>query len=394
MGNQVTDRCALLVTSDFPPGSTGGIARYYYDLCRAAGKTIAVVTPGTHSVEFDAQQEFDIFRRNVPTSPSKLLRVVQVFVLVWLAVRTAQRRGYAALIFGHWYLAMAAPLVRAFTRLRCGTVLHGGELLPYQGIPLLVRLFTACLRCSTLIICNSNYTRAEYLSMDADSPPTVVITPGVDSARFGSRNGHVVRARYGLAGKQVLLTVGNLVPRKGHDIVITALGKLIRRGCDVQYLIVGCGPEEARLRDLAVTLGVGERVTFAGRVKEEELPDYYDACDVFVMLSRSSSQGRQAIEGFGIVYLEANCCGKPVIGVRSGGVSEAVDHGQTGFLVEPDDTLDHAIDAISALLSDKALAQQLGEMGQARVMAEFSLQARGQQLVECVGRLTDTSNCG
>ena len=289
---------------------------------------MAVVTPGTCYLEFDAQQEFDIFRRNVPTSPWKLLRLVQVFVLVWLAVRIAQRRSYAALIFGHWYLAMAAPLVRAFTQLKCGTVLHGGELLPYQSMPLLVRLFTACLRCSTLIICNSNYTKAEYMSMDPDSPPTVVINPGVDSARFGSRDGQVVRARYGLVGKQVLLTVGNLVQRKGHDIVITALSALIRRGCDVQYLIVGCGPEEARLRDLAVTLGVGERVTFAGRV-EEELPDYYDACDIFVMLSRSVNQGRQAIEGFGIVYLEANCCGKPVIGVRSGGVVEAVDHGQT-----------------------------------------------------------------
>lgn len=390
----MTNRCALLVTSDFPPGSTGGIARYYYDLCRAAGKRIAVVTPGTGYLEFDAQQAFDIFRRNVPTSPNKLHRVVQVFVLVWLAVRTAQRRGYAALIFGHWYLAIAAPLVRAFTRLKCGTVLHGGELLPYQNMPLLVRLFTACLRCSALIICNSNYTRAEYMSMDADSPPTVVITPGVDSARFATRDGQVVRARYGFAGKQVLLTVGNLVQRKGHDIVITALSALISRGCDVHYLIVGCGPEEARLRDLAVALGVGERVTFAGRVKEEELPDYYDACDIFVMLSRSVNQGRQAIEGFGIVYLEANCCGKPVIGVRSGGVIEAVDHGQTGFLVEPEDTLNQAIDAISALLSDKAHAQQLGEMGKARVIAEFSLQAKGQQLADCVGRLTDGPNCG
>jgi phosphatidyl-myo-inositol dimannoside synthase len=390
----VTNRRALLVTSDFPPGSTGGIARYYYDLCRGAGKRVGVITPGTCYAEFDAQQEFDIFRTNVTTSPKKVLRLVQVFVLVWLAVRTARRRGYATLIFGHWYLATAAPLVRAFTRLKCVTVLHGGELLPYQSMPLLVRLVTACLRCSTLIICNSNYTKTEYTSLDATAPSTVVITPGVDSARFAGRDGRVVRARYGLGGSRVLLTVGNLVPRKGHDVVISALSALIGRGCDVQYLIVGCGPEEARLRDLAVTLGVGERVTFAGRVREEELPDYYDACDVFVMLSRRANHGRQAIEGFGIVYLEANCCGKPVIGVRSGGVMEAVDHGRTGLLVEPEDTLNQAIDAMSSLLSDKARAQQLGEAGETRVRAEFSLQAKGQQLVDCIDRFTDGSNRG
>jgi phosphatidyl-myo-inositol dimannoside synthase len=265
---------------------------------------------------------------------------------------------------------------------------------PYQGRPLLVRLVTACLRSSALVICNSRYTEAEYTSIDAHSPPTVVITPGVEYARFANRDGKKVRARYGFTGKQVLLTVGNLVPRKGHDIVITALSVLLGRGWDIQYLIAGCGVEESRLRCLAASLGVAESVTFAGRVREEDLSDYYDACDIFVMLSRSADRGRQAIEGFGIVYLEANCCGKPVIGVRSGGVAEAIDHCRTGLLIQPEDTLNQAIEAISALLKDKARARQLGEAGQTRARSEFGFQAKGRQLLDCIDRLTDAPNRG
>jgi phosphatidylinositol alpha-1,6-mannosyltransferase len=125
---------------------------------------------------------------------------------------------------------------------------------------------------------------------------------------------------------------------------------------DVTYLIVGSGPQ-AGLDHLACELGVRDHVIFTGLVPDEDLPAIYALCDVFAMPSRQNLV-EHSVEGFGLVFLEANACGKPVIGGRSGGISDAVVDGVTGFLVNPQDPQEIA-NVLKILLTNRELARRL-----------------------------------
>ena len=159
-------------------------------------------------------------------------------------------------------------------------------------------------------------------------------------------------------GKRVLLTVGRVVPRKGMDTIIRALPSLIETFPDLHYLLVGRGEYRATLEALAAELGVSDHVTFVGSVADGELVEHYRLCDLFVMPNRELPN--HDTEGFGLVFLEANACGKPVIGGRAGGVVEAVRDGENGLLVNGDDVADVSR-AIASVLGDEALADRLSD---------------------------------
>ncbi len=177
---------------------------------------------------------------------------------------------------------------------------------------------------------------------------------------------------------RVILTVGNLVPRKGHDVVIRALPRLLSFGLKATYLIVGDGPHRTALEKLAQEAGVRSRVIFAGRLAFEDLPHVYALSDVFVMPCRQQLELHD-VEGFGLVFLEANACGKPVVGGRSGGVGDAIVDGVTGLFVDPDDPEDVA-NAIRRILTDAEFAKRLGQQGRLRTVNEFSWTRVGDRL--------------
>ncbi|MBM4259532.1 MAG: glycosyltransferase family 4 protein, partial [Deltaproteobacteria bacterium] len=157
-----------------------------------------------------------------------------------------------------------------------------------------------------------------------------------------------LRHRYGLsADAKVIFSVGRLAAGeryKGFDRIITALPEIARHHPTVHYLIAGRGDDQPRLEQLANTAGVRTRVTFAGFVPTVELCAHYQLCDVFAMPSTG--------EGFGIVFLEAMACGKPVLAGDQDGSTEPLMDGQLGALVDPTD-----VPAISITLSD-LLAQR------------------------------------
>jgi phosphatidylinositol alpha-1,6-mannosyltransferase len=172
---------------------------------------------------------------------------------------------------------------------------------------------------------------------------------------------------------RVIVTVGNLVSRKGHDMVIRALPRLAQTIPDITYLVVGNGPHRQQLEELACSIGVRDHVVFAGVVPDRDLPDVYALSDVFAMPSRAHLDTCD-VEGFGLVFLEANACGKPVVAGRSGGIPEAVEDGVTGLLVNPTDAEDIAR-AIGKLLTDTDLARRMGHQGRVRVVTRFTWEA-------------------
>ena len=242
----------------------------------------------------------------------------------------------------------------------------------------------------------SNYTASFVQRAGVDPEKIETIYPGYDSSRFRPLEPSLSLRRQLLKKRhqdRVILTVGNLVDRKGHDTTIRALAKLLPSIPDVTYLIVGDGPYRASLEALTSELNVQEHVIFAGRQADTDLAELYAICDLFVMPSREQLAAKD-VEGFGIVYLEAAACAKPVIGGRSGGVPEAVVDGVTGLLVDPLD-VEELCDAMRRLLTDHSLASRLGQQGRLRATSQFTWKQaadRVQATVEFAYRETRKRN--
>lgn len=212
---------------------------------------------------------------------------------------------------------------------------------------------------ANVITAPSAFTRGNIIKYSGTRTPVKVIHNAVNFERFQKPvDVSLIRNRY--PGKKLLLTVGGLKPRKGHDIVIRALGTLKNKRDDFQYLIVGAGKMRVYLEKLARQEGVGERVVFCGEIDGDELIRYFQACDLYV---HTPLLINWQFEGFGIVYLEASACAKPIVAADSGGVRDAVLDGQTGLVV-PEGDVSATASAIERVLDDRELAERLGRQGQ------------------------------
>ena len=183
----------------------------------------------------------------------------------------------------------------------------------------------------------------------------------------------------------LLLSVSTLVRGnefKGIDTVIRALPKILEAQPALQYAVVGEGEIRTSLQSLAMETGVARNVTFLGEIPDDELAALYRACDVFVLPSRGQEErGEVGGEGFGRVYVEAALAAKPVVGSLSGGASEAVLPGRTGFLVNPA-SKDDVADAVLTILADPQLTAAMGSAGRQWALDTFSEQALSGSLQE------------
>jgi phosphatidylinositol alpha-1,6-mannosyltransferase len=362
---------ALLITNDFPP-MAGGEAVWYAQMCgtRPPERIIVLAPHVPGDREFDARQPYRIIRAWAPTSPHPLARLVQIIVLFACGLGIARRKECGDIHIGHLYLGVIGLALNRWLHLPYVVYLHGGEMAPYMRFRP-IRAVTRRVICGArLVVVNSPFTRRLYETLGMSHPRVEIVLLSPATERFRPDvDPHAARVKYGLDGRRVILTVGRLVERKGHDVVIRALGQVRQSVGPVRYVIAGSGPEEQRLRVLARDLGCQDSVQFVGPVSPEELPLLYASCDVFVMPSRALGPAqRDGVEGFGIVFLEAGACAKPVIGGRSGGIADAVVDGVTGILVDPSD-VDEVARTVSRLLLDKEEAGRLGACGRDRAQA-------------------------
>jgi D-inositol-3-phosphate glycosyltransferase len=216
-----------------------------------------------------------------------------------------------------------------------------------------------------------------------------VIPPGVDHRLFFPRPRDEASARIHLSGARLLLFVGRLQVHKGPEVAVRTLAEVIARDpegtLDVVLAIVGGpsgsshGAEVARIMDLASTLGVGERVVLFPPQPQGRLADFYAAAEVVLVPSRS--------ESFGLVALEAQACGTPVIAASVGGLRYVVADGATGFLVDGHDPGDHA-DRVLHLLHDRRAAGRMGRAGVAHSL-RFSWDSTAGEILGVYRELFD-----
>lgn len=227
------------------------------------------------------------------------------------------------------------------------------------------------------VVAANGFARASLIRIGVPESKIFTITPGVDTSRFLSRAAHpALVSKFGLSGKVVLVSVSRLVERKGHSHVLKALAKVRDIVPAFHYLIVGDGPEREKINNLIARLKLERHVSMVGKVVDKELIDFYNLCDLFVLANRDIEGD---LEGFGMVFLEANACGKAVLGGRTGGTSEAVIENSTGLLVDPEN-IDEIASALKTLISQPDLRKRLGANGLQRARAEFSWPKRAEQL--------------
>jgi D-inositol-3-phosphate glycosyltransferase len=215
----------------------------------------------------------------------------------------------------------------------------------------------------------------------ADPGCVRLVPPGVDHLLFVPGDRASARERLHLSGLRLALYVGRLQPHKGPDVAVRTLAEAVARdrddAGDLVLAIVGGGSgpdkgaEMARLLELATALGVSERVMLFPPQPQRKLVDFYTAADVVLVPSRS--------ESFGLVALEAQACGTPVVAADVGGLPYVVQHGRSGFLVEGHDPGDHA-ERLLQILRDPGMQSAFGHEA-ARHALRFTWDATTDQMV-------------
>lgn len=202
-------------------------------------------------------------------------------------------------------------------------------------------------------------------------PPAIgAFDLGTDPEFFNpARDTRRLRARWGIGDAPLLLTVARLIPHKGQDVVLKALAVLRGEFPDLRYAIVGVGPDEGRLRDLAAELGIADRTIFAGALSDDEIAEAYATSTIYVGLSRVDKI--IFAEGFGISFLEAAASGLASVAGDSGGVRSAVRDGVTGIIVPPED-VPEVSRAIKDLLHNVDTRRKMGTAARALVEAQYN----------------------
>lgn len=370
----------LIFTVNYRP-HVNGIANYSYEIAKnltQLGERVIVLAPYYKgSIKFDRKQKFNTFR--VPHILF-LRESVSLFYILYIIYKFGIDKIFNIVWFPYGVISY---FISHLIKIPYFVAVFGREILPAPKsikkriLRKLKRLMIKTFDKAEKIFPVSNYTKGKLIDLGIPSVKIKVVPSGVNPESFfpqGKPNR--VIGKYNLKNKKIILTVGRLVGRKGQDMVIKSLPKVLEEVPDVAYLIVGSGIEEKdlfegeRIKRLVKDLNLEEKVIFTGFVCDEDLPQYYNSCDVFVMPSREITE-KGDVEGFGIVYLEANACAKPVIGGKSGGIEDAIIDGETGLLVDPLNVKEIAR-VIVKLLTNKELADEMGKKGRERVEKELN----------------------
>lgn len=377
-------RSIILATLDYPP-QTGGVATYLANLVTCFPKgSMHVLAPETKdraAHEADMKSETPIYRRDLL---AKWIR--PRWLGAWYWTRWLVKKENPDLLIVSHLLPMG-QIARGLKKKRgipYAVIVHGMDVaLALQAGGGKRKKAKEVLGDADIVVANSAYTAGLAESAGAPKDKIMVVRPSPSFPSYLTLTPERIaetREKYGLDPNFTLLSLGRLVERKGFAEAIEAIAILKEKNRVARLIIAGDGPERAKLQKLVDAKAVADRVGFTGKVPDEDVPALMGACDAFVMAPKSIGAD---VEGFGIVYLEANLMGKPVIGSRAGGVPEAVKDGQTGILVEPGDAKAIAA-AIERLMDDPTYASMLGENGRRRVKEEFEWKHQCSPFVQAV----------
>lgn len=371
----------VLVSDDFYP-NIGGISNYLWNLCTEVHtkKNLFVTVVTSVRSENGENSTFPIIRFSKKFNSKNLFLKVFNYISIFfqcLKIFYKQRKTLSCIVCGHigtypeiLYLCsriFKVPFISIIYAMEIKKTGHG-----FRKFITNIRLFFGIKR-ADYVITISNYTRNLILNV-FPSAKVIIIPPGInleavvkDEIIEKEKNNFI--NKYDLKNKRILLSICRLVERKGIDTSLQAFKLLKDQYPDLVYIIGGEGPYRKKLEELVCNLEIKNRVIFLGNISDDSKIALYKMADLFIMTPRELKDGD--VEGFGIVYLEANLYGKAVIGSNSGGISDAIEHEVSGLLVDSVD-FENVAHNIDKLLSDTDLLELLGVKGRQRVLSEFN----------------------
>jgi phosphatidyl-myo-inositol dimannoside synthase len=362
----------IIVSSEFPPGP-GGIGTHAYQLAKhlkGLGNDVLVLTsqsyvPLKDIADFNQKQDFFIFT----------LKKVAIALLEgtyhWNVIRKKVRKfNPDVVIASGWRSVALTATVLVNSLIPWVAIGHGSE---FGDLGFLRNHVTkwAYSRANE-IICVSHFTKGMMQSAGVKPKSTSVIHNGADDSKFHLSDGNQIiqiQKTFEVTGKFIALTVGNVTPRKGQEVVIRALPIIVREIPQIIYLMVGLPTYQKEFTILANQLGVQDHIMFLGSVDTKALVQLYQSCDLFLMTSQHTLEGD--VEGFGIAVIEAALCGKPSIVTGGSGLEEAVVDGVTGVVISATDT--NAIArAVIKFWKEPSLLRKMGNSAYERAIKNYS----------------------
>ena len=364
----------LIITNDFPPW-VGGIESFVSEICELLDHDVVVYTSGSPDAAVsDRVRPFPVIRDG-----PLLLPTPKVAARASALLRAA---GATRVIFGAAApLGLLAPSLRRAGARQIVGLTHGHEVW-WARLPVTRRLLRRIGDSCDHLTAISGYTARRIAS--ALSPAArrrlLRLAPPVDTESFRPPRAAAIRSAVRC------IAVGRLIPQKGVSTLLRAwrlvIDRTVRTAVARELIVVGDGPERARLERTINELELSECARIIGAVPRAQVIAQLQQASVFALPVRTQWAGLNP-EGLGLAALEAAACGLPVIVGNSGGAPETVREGDTGFVVPSDD---HQLlaERLSLLLDDPSLAQQMGSRGRRYVSAHFSMESARARLREAL----------
>ena len=361
-------RKILLVTNDLGPRA-GGIESFILGLLARLPQQSVVIYTSTqdNSTKFDSEL-FIKYGAIVIRDRAKILLPTPRITNRAISIM----KSYDAKII--WFGA-AAPLALMAANLRKNgatriiALTHGHEVW-WAKLPIFRQLLNKISKDVDQLTYLGDFTKKAMQPAISDVRKLVKIAPGIDVEHFipADKSTQLIE-KYKLNNRQVIVSVGRLVHRKGQDKLIVAMAQVVKKFPNATLLIVGEGPIRNMLQKLVHHHSLEKNVIFTGRVQLDDLPKYIQLADVFAMPARDRFFGLE-VEGLGIVYLEASACGVPVIVGQSGGAPDAVIPDVTGLIVDGTNP-DEIAAAVIKVLADPDLAKKYSDAGRDWIVSEW-----------------------
>lgn len=361
----------LLLSEIFPP-LKGGSGRWFWEVYTRLPKEKVVIAAGEteNTTEFDKTNPLNCYR--LPLSSwswgLKSLTGLKFYWRVFRAVlKLVKQEKIEAIHCGRCLPeGFIGFLLKKYKGIPYICYIHGEDVETAATSRELSWIVKKALKHADKLICNSQNTANILLnSWNTDPKKTFIVNPGVDTQVFvPAESDETIKTQLGWQQRPVILTVGRLQERKGHDILIQSLPAIIKQHPQVLYAIIGDGENKTSLQALVTSLQLDEHVMFMSELSDQQMIQCYQQCNLFVLPNRSVGPD---IEGFGMVLVEAQACAKPVIAGDSGGTAETMLLNETGFIVDCTTTKDLP-EKITLLLSDPKLADDMGLKGREHVV--------------------------
>ncbi len=397
----------VLITPFYRPDNYGGAVQVYENLCRNQDFDFNIICPSSKD-ETDDDAYFlnsDIkLHRCSSLTFQFTMKSIYSRLQEFLFYRKARKKEILD------YLGLMKPdiiinggvrwlgwMVRDFKKIAPVINYVHGEELSIRPIGIVgkwfFRLQNKSLEQVDLNLCVSSYT-SDKVKEISPKAKTAVLTNFVDPNRFfPSDNRYKLKEKYKIDGKVSLISVCRLIERKGIEDLLVAFNEILFNAEEVPNVVLnicGSGPDFKKLKECSDLLGLSEYVSFHGFTEDSHMLELLQASDIFVMPNKMVDGD---LEGFGLVFLEANACGLPVIGGRSGGVVDAIEDGVSGFLVTPESN-NHLKESLNILIKSEFLRQKIGQQGQQRALSEFSLSKKRSQFITILNEIKEGVEVG